>query len=181
MPAEITLYHGSIHIFDKIDISYGKPFKDFGIGFYTSQDIEHSKNLALRNRNIEEIKFKRLQDKPKVQAWLYEYKFNLDNLANLKFKQFQNADKEWVEFVVKNRTSEVRQHDYDVVIGPTANDNTRVTIQAFFAGLYGDISTNTAIETFVKMIETDKLPPQIYFGSNTATNLLIFQGRQLVQ
>ena len=62
MSSKITLYHGSIHGFEEIDVAYGKPFKDFGIGFYTSQDIEHSKNLALRNKNIEEMKLRRLKD-----------------------------------------------------------------------------------------------------------------------
>jgi hypothetical protein len=50
----ITLYHGSIYEFDKIDVNKGKPFKDFGIGFYTSRDENHAVRLALRNKQIEE-------------------------------------------------------------------------------------------------------------------------------
>jgi hypothetical protein len=48
----ITLYHGSVHSFDNIDVSMGKPFKDFGIGFYTSRDRFHAEKMALRNKDI---------------------------------------------------------------------------------------------------------------------------------
>ena len=34
----IKLFHGTIYEFDKIDVAKGKPFKDYGIGFYTSHD-----------------------------------------------------------------------------------------------------------------------------------------------
>ena len=30
MSAYSTLYHGSVFLFDKIDVSMGKPYKDFG-------------------------------------------------------------------------------------------------------------------------------------------------------
>ena len=30
MKEKITLYHGTVHSFDSIDISLGKPYKDFG-------------------------------------------------------------------------------------------------------------------------------------------------------
>jgi hypothetical protein len=48
----VTLYHGSCHDFAKIDVSVGKPFKDFGRGFYTSQNYEHAVGMATRNAQI---------------------------------------------------------------------------------------------------------------------------------
>ena len=39
-----TLYHGTIYKIDKIDLSLGKGFKDFGKGFYTIGD----KNQAIK-------------------------------------------------------------------------------------------------------------------------------------
>jgi hypothetical protein len=46
----VTLFHGTIHEFDSIDVTKGKGYKDFGRGFYTSQDIHHAERLASRNK-----------------------------------------------------------------------------------------------------------------------------------
>ena len=48
----ITLYHGTVYDFDEINLSRGKPFKDFGRGFYTTQIREHAVSMAVRNREI---------------------------------------------------------------------------------------------------------------------------------
>ena len=37
MPDMITLYHGTTHDFTVIDVQKGKPFKDFGQGFYLAE------------------------------------------------------------------------------------------------------------------------------------------------
>ena len=42
-PSKI-LYHGSATLFDKIDVTKGRPRKDFGKGFYLSE----SKTQALK-------------------------------------------------------------------------------------------------------------------------------------
>jgi hypothetical protein len=177
----ITLYYGSIHLFDKIDVSCGKPFKDFGIGFYASLSVEHSENLALRNKAIEETRIKKRNADTPVSAWLYEYEFDLRNKENLDVKEFKNADKEWMRFVVQNRASGTQIHNYDMVIGPTANDNTRVAIRAFFAGAYGDIQSDNAMDTLISLIEPDRLPSQFYFGSQKAAAMLTLKGRREVK
>ena len=53
----ITLYHGTIYEYEKIDVTKGKGNKDFGRGFYTSRDIHHTERLATRNKFIEEERF----------------------------------------------------------------------------------------------------------------------------
>jgi hypothetical protein len=177
----ITLYHGSIHLFDKIDVSREKPFKDFGIGFYVSPRADHAENLARRNMAIEKIRTKRVEAGPAVAAWLYTCEFNMDNLKKLNIKEFKTADKEWMRFVVQNRSNETPVHNYDVVIGPTANGNTRVTIQAFFAGAYGDIQSDNAIDILISLIEPNNLPAQFYFGSERAAAMLNLKGWQEIK
>ncbi|MDR2755590.1 MAG: DUF3990 domain-containing protein [Planctomycetaceae bacterium] len=177
----IILYHGSIDCFEEIDVSRGKPFKDFGAGFYTSRDRRHAENLARRNREIELLRNKKLGKENKVDAWIYTYELKRDLLADLSVKQFDGISKEWILFVVKNRTNETKQHNYDVVIGPTANDNTRIVINAFLAGLYGDTQNDEAVNILLKMIEADKLPGQFFFGSNRAAELLTFKRREKIK
>ena len=54
MPNTFTLYHGTTHDFTEIDVMKGKPFKDFGQGFYLTEIYEHARNIAVRNRRTEE-------------------------------------------------------------------------------------------------------------------------------
>ncbi|MDR0852058.1 MAG: DUF3990 domain-containing protein [Clostridiales Family XIII bacterium] len=176
----ITLYHGSINIIDNNDITKGKPYKDFGMGFYTSESIAQATNLALRNKDIEEFRLRNTGKDEDVKAWLYKYTFDLSTLDDLSVKNFETADKEWIRFVLLNRQSSKNEHNYDVVIGPTANDNTRVTIRAFFAGAYGEIDGDDAIDKLIEMIEPERLPSQFFFGSERATKNLKLVERQLI-
>ena len=42
------VYHGTTSLFDQIDVSKGKPYKDFGKGFYVTKSKPHVAKLALR-------------------------------------------------------------------------------------------------------------------------------------
>ncbi|MDR1836116.1 MAG: DUF3990 domain-containing protein [Treponema sp.] len=46
MEAHLTLYHGSNHQFDEIDLSKSKDFRDFGRGFYTTTLREQAEDWA---------------------------------------------------------------------------------------------------------------------------------------
>jgi hypothetical protein len=176
----ITLYHGSIYDFNKIDINRGKPNKDFGRGFYTSRTESQAVNLAKRNRQIEQNRLALLSDKAPVSAWLYVYEFDLRKMDTLNVKDFKKADLEWVDFIVENRTNPNPQHGYDVVIGPTANDDTLITIGALLNRTYGDPKSNRAKELFLEFILADKLPYQTFFGTARAASLLTFKDRRII-
>jgi len=49
MSNKLTLYHGTTHDFTEIDVCRGKPFKDFGQGFYLTESYERARNIAVRN------------------------------------------------------------------------------------------------------------------------------------
>ena len=172
MQNKITVYHGSTYLFDKIDVSKGKPYKDFGRGFYVTQSINHASNLALRNKRIEIERFGR-----SCEAYLYTYDMNIDKLSEFNVKKFLDADFEWVQFVLMNRKSRNHTHEFDVVIGPTANDDTMVVLNAYLNGLYGDIGSEDALNTLIKNIEAEKLPEQIFFSNNKTTEILIQRGQ----
>jgi hypothetical protein len=167
------VYHGSTTLFDTIDVNKGKPYKDFGRGFYVSENPGHAKNLAIRNKMIESERYNR-----NVNAYLYTFEFDLKSTMNeFNLKEFKDADLIWMEFILANRKVRERSHNYDVVLGPTANDNTSIVLKAYFGGLYGDVGSTKAIETALEMIEADKLPPQIYFANNSATKFLTRKGQ----
>ena len=177
----ITLYHGTIYEFDKIDVTKGKGNKDFGRGFYTSRDIRHAERLAIRNKFIEEERFALRGVEKSVTPLLYTYKFDLDNLTILNTKEFTSADREWMRFVVLNRESKVQKHKYDIVIGPTANDNTRAAIQTVMPLTKGQVMTDKAIDALIALIEPDNLPWQFFFGTQNAVDLLRLTERGIIR
>jgi hypothetical protein len=179
----ITLYHGTIYEFDTIDVTKGKGNKDFGRGFYTSRDIRHAERLAIRNKFIEEERFAVRGAEKSVTPWLYAYNFDFDTLTALNVKEFATADREWMQFVVLNRESKskVQEHEYDIVIGPTANDNTRAAIQTVMPLTKGQAMTDKAIDALIALIDPDNLPWQFFFGTQRAADLLRLNERRIVR
>ena len=179
----VTLYHGTIYEFDKIDVSRGKGNKDFGRGFYTSRDIRHAERLATRNKFIEEERFALRGVTKRVTSWLYTYNFDFDNLATLNVKEFSAADREWMRFIVLNREnrSKIQEHEYDIVIGPTANDNTRAAIQTVMPLTKGQVMTDKAIDALISLIEPENLPWQFIIGTQRAADLLHLTERRVIR
>jgi len=167
----VIVYHGSTTDFDKIDVTKGKPYKDFGRGFYVTSSRSHASNLALRNKRIEKERFGRISG-----AYLYTYEMNMAELACFNLKKFLHADLEWLEFVLANRRVRDRAHDYDVVIGPTANDDTMIVINAYLDALYGEIGGEEALGVLLRNIQADKLPGQIFFSNDEAASMLVQKG-----
>jgi hypothetical protein len=176
----MKLYHGSIFEFAAIDVNRGKPYKDFGIGFYASHSAEHAERLARRNRQIEQERLatRRLGGGADVAAWLYTFELNPEDLATLNVKTFDTADREWVDFIVLNRTRPGRAHGYDVVSGPTANDDTNAAIQLLLAGAYGEPGSPETVATFLRLILPERLPFQMFFGTARAASLLRMTSRR---
>jgi len=183
MGNKITLYHGTIYEFDKIDVDKGKGNKDFGRGFYTSRDIHHAERLATRNMSIEEERFALRGIERIATPWLYSFDFDLDSMEIFNVKEFATADREWMRFVVLNRESKskVQEHEYDIVIGPTANDNTRAAIQTVMPLTNGHVMTDKAIDALIALIEPDNLPWQFFFGTQRAADLLHLNGKRTIQ
>jgi len=171
-----TFYHGSISLFDKPNANLGKPFKDFGRGFYVSPEKQNAINIASRNKLIEESRNKRLGKTENISAYLYTFELDLSILKDYSVKEFANADKEWLLFVLANRSSRDKSHSYDVVIGPTANDDTRASLRAYNAGAYGEQDSDEAMSILIRRLKVDKLPEQVYFSNNNVLSFLTSKG-----
>jgi len=166
-----VVYHGTISLIDEIDVAKGKPYKDFGRGFYVTENFSHAQNLAVRNKTLEQER-----SGSKCSAYVYTYTLDMKKAHNFKIKEFTIADLDWMRFVLSNRNTRDKAHDFDIIIGPTANDDTSIVLKSYFSGLYGDINSERALKLALDMIEADNLPSQIYFGSNEATVCLTQKG-----
>jgi hypothetical protein len=169
----ITLYHGSSYDFNAIDLQQGRPYKDFGQGFYASADIGHAKSMAERNTQMRALKLQRLDSGPKLTGkWLYQYEFDADKAANLSIKKFTEADREWGRFITLNRGRKGVPHKYDIVIGSTANDYTNPTIQFYLSGGVGTVGSDAAIDELVRLLLPYQLPSQYFFANRRAVDCL---------
>ena len=104
---DTIVYHGSTSMIGKIEVARGKPYKDFGRGFYVTKSKHHAGNIALRNRRIEMERFGKV-----CEAYLCTYKMNMAGLRDFNVKIFIDADVEWAEFVLANRKARNRTHNY---------------------------------------------------------------------
>jgi hypothetical protein len=158
----LTLYHGAIHEFDRIIVNQGQPNKDFGGGFYASRTERDAIAVAERSRQMKLERAAEAGIDAAVSAWVCSCEFDRREMDKLNVKEFPEVDREWAEFIFKNRRSRNSLHDYDLVIGPTADDDASVVIGAMLLGFYGDSDSDIAMETCLRLIEPKKLPRQTF-------------------
>lgn len=117
----MILFHGTYLDFDRIDLSKSNKGKDFGKGFYLSENKEQAEKMAV---------FKSLQygSKPIILKYDFDENFLKREMSFLKFTKYS---KEWADFILRNRMNEndANIHQYDVVYGPIANDKIGVQIR----------------------------------------------------
>ena len=154
----MKLYHGSNQPIHNIDLSKGKKYKDFGQGFYTTHLPEQAVYWS-----------KRISDRFGGIATVTEFEFDMDAALaeGLKVKIFEKPDKEWALFVMANRKQcgEDFSHDYDIVIGPVADDR-----MARLFGLY-DMEIIDLDAVVAGLIYKD-LNSQYFFATERALNYL---------
>lgn len=98
------------------------------------------------------------------------FEFDESKLSNgsLKVKVFKGYDEEWAAFVFANRNNarDRAVHDYDIVVGPIANDRVGLQIRR-----YMEHEINFA--TFIERLKYMKgITIQYFFGTERATKLL---------
>jgi len=123
----MKVYHGSYVKVDKIDLSKCEPNKDFGRGFYVTKFRHHAEEWA-----------KIIGEKYETSGFVSEFEFSENDFTKsiCKIKHFDAYDEEWLDFVVENRdkNSKTPAHDYDIVIGPVANDKIQNTLRLYLKG-----------------------------------------------
>lgn len=159
----MKLYHGSDIIVDRPEISKGKPFKDFGQGFYLSDSYDQAMEMA--ERVAERVGGGNI---PVVST----YEFNDSVLADgsLSVKRFETYTEEWAEFVLHNRDRKLQQpiHDFDIVYGPIADDSVVRQMRRFEMGAI------TLKELMQELQYPKKITFQYFFGSERALEKLKF-------
>ncbi|MCL2283963.1 MAG: DUF3990 domain-containing protein [Fibromonadales bacterium] len=129
---------------------------DFGTGFYTTSNKEQAENFAMKVYN---------RRKKKGFPTINIYEFN-DNSLDLNTLIFDSPSEKWLDFVVYNRKFG-RKEDYDLIIGPVANDDVFSVIALY------ESETLTKEET-IKRFKMKTLYNQYLFCNDKALSNLAF-------
>jgi len=155
----MRVFHGTNCLFESVDMSKSKDRRDFGRGFYTTTIKEQAESWA-------QAVFDRYGGEG---GFVYEFEFEPDSSLNI--MRFEEADKEWLEFVAANRNERRVWHGFDVVIGPVANDKTNRTIALYIAGIYTS-------DVALGLLRHNKLNDQVSFHTEKALSFLTMIGRE---
>lgn len=154
----MKLYHGSNEDIETIDLGRGLRYKDFGRGFYLTPD----KTTAIRMGTKKARLFG-------GTPTLITYEFSESALSSgLKVKIFpEKACVEWFLFVDANRDRQRVHpiHDYDIVIGPIADDGVVLQLTNYREGIYSP-------EQAAQLLQDKYLDQQYYFGTQSAIKFL---------
>ena len=154
----MLLYHGSNIIVQNPQVIESDRRLDFGKRFYLTSSYEQASRWAELTVN------RRGVGKPVVSV----FEIDESQLSELKVLHFNQAQKEWLEYVTLNRTNQnIPNDDYDIVIGPVANDRTMPVISLYFSGIYD-------IEETIKRLMPQKLCDQYTFRSENAIKKIKF-------
>ena len=154
----MILYHGTNVVFDEIDLTKSKPNKDFGQGFYLSREYTQAMDMA-------KIKVEQLESGTPT---ILTFEVDENRMLSLKVLRFDDYSEEWAKFILLNRNNASRQpaHDYDIVIGPIAND--RVGVQ-----LWKYENQSIDLPTLVHNLRNMKgITFQYFFGTVRAIKIL---------
>ena len=173
-----TLYHGTIFDIDKVDVSKGRDNKDFGKGFYMA--VSKKQAIGMMHKKYKEaVRRARNKDNISFSERLYEIIIDVEYLSELKVKRFDCVDEEWLDFVLLCRDKGGVPHDYDVVIGPTADDNTILCLKTYWEGLYGTVGSYDAKRILLRNLEPENLGEQYYISRQEIADRLIVGIREL--
>ena len=153
----MKLYHGTNLDFDVIDLTKSNKYKDFGQGFYLTDIRSQAEELAAKKSRL-------FGGYPVIQE--YEFDESLLSSAELKVLKFDKPSTEWAEFIFKNRNRDYNfTHDFDIVIGPIANDGV-----AYLLGRYEE--GTLTIQELSDKLDYKKLNSQYLFGTDKSLKYL---------
>lgn len=153
----MNLYHGTNADILQIDLWKSRVGKDFGLGFYLTPDRQVAQRQAER----------KFEQYGVGSARVYEYSVEDNAIQALRVLQFNSYSLEWARFVLMNRKNRtcIQIHDYDIVIGPIADDVIGYQIRRVEEGIITE-------EQFLEEIKYHTVTIQYIFATEKALQIL---------
>ena len=173
------LYHGSYAPVNEIDLNYCAQGKDFGKGFYLTDNLDQAKKFISTSLKKAKAINKISSNQNYGYVSIFKYKEPKDNI---RIYEFETTNKEWLWFVSMNRKATIAKYFKDnlnsgllnseIIVGKVANDTTNPTIAAYINGLYGEVKSESAINFAINQLMPDRLNDQYCFLTEKAISCL---------
>ena len=154
----MKLYHGSVVTVKNPSIRQGRSNTDFGKGFYTTIDFEQAARWA-------RIRRERAGGGTAIVS-VYSVDDEILQRDDLHIMAYNGATVEWLDFVVANRRN-APLHNYDIVLGPVANDKVFTTVNLFESGVL-------SVEAAIMQLKAYKTYDQLSFHTDKVIKTLNF-------
>ena len=154
----MILYHGSNMAVEKPRLMPMKRLLDFGAAFYLTSDYDQARKWsehAVRMRGT-------------GTATVSSFEFDSANLSGLRLLKFDAPDHDWLRFVAANRTGKPVNDEYDLIIGPVANDQSIRTVNDYLNGYFSE-------DIAIRLLLPQKLKDQYAFKTDEALACLRFK------
>lgn len=154
----MKLYHGTNTDIEFVDLTKGLQHKDFGKGFYVTPNRTTAVRMAQKKARL-------FGGTPTLITYEMDEKaFH----SNLNIKIFpERACVEWFLFVDANRDRKNTMpiHNYDIIIGPIADDGVVLQLTNYREGIYSP-------EQAAHLLQDKFLDQQYFFGTERALHFL---------
>ena len=173
---KIIIYHGSISIIEKPKYGYGKPYDDYGLGFYCTESLELAKEWAVTytqngyaNRYSLDMTCLKVLDLSKTGNVLHWITILLKNrFFNLK----SDISKYGKEYLIKHYSLPIEE--YDIIKGYRADDS-------YFSYAEGFLNNTISVRTLKEALRLGHLGEQIVLISKKAFSQLSFLDSELAE
>lgn len=156
----MIIFHGSNVVVEQPKILQSERMLDFGTGFYATSNKKQAVRWAEQVANRRELK----------DQMLSIYKFELEAAErNLAFIRFDGPNGDWLDFVCANRSGRESVNQYDIVLGPVADDKVYTVVQYYENGIYDK-------EEAIKRLKVEELYSQILFHTDRSLAYCRFTG-----
>ena len=154
----MKLYHGTNMDIQVIDLAKGLQHKDFGKGFYLTPDKATATRMAKKKARL-------FGGMPTIITYEMEESV-LQSDLNIKIFP-EKACAEWFLFIDANRDRKNNSpiHNYDIVVGPIADDGVVLQLGNYHEGIYTP-------EQAAQLLQDRYLDQQYYFGTEQALHYL---------
>ncbi len=154
----MLLYHGSNIVVREPKILKSQRYLDFGAGFYMTSDFEQARKWAVRTAARRE----------EGVATISVFELSDDYVDRVKVLAFARPDRDWLRYITAHRTGNPPVDDYDIVVGPVANDQAIRTVNNYLKGYFPE-------DVAIKLLLPQKLKDQYLFRTEKALSLLAFK------
>lgn len=154
----IVLYHGGLEIIRTPEIRKSTRTLDFGLGFYLTSSERQAEDWVKRRINGKTTK-----------GYVNIYDFDIEGAQkSLNLKTFDSPSEEWLDFVMSNRRILGFTHDFDIVVGPVANDRVYTAFSLYEGG-------TITKDILINELKTYRLVDQYLFHTTDALSHLKFK------